>query len=266
VSQRFAALPEFDVWTWVYAAEAGAAAAAGIASLPAFLVLARAAGWRASALAVAAWPALGVLIAIFGPHAVGHLPLWLGPARSTAVNVIAWAFITPSFSGLLLVQARLPELARETASAVEGGTAGRLLVELCWLRAAMQRFLVTFAVVITAGLLALGALRNAVLAFGTPASHVPSLRLLTYGGLLTALTALVFVPAYVAWQQRALELRDALHPVPPDGRPPHNWFEARGELDTLLAARPGVGSVLAAAFSVLAPLAAGLVSLLIPAR
>jgi hypothetical protein len=33
-SRRFAALPQFDVWVWVYAAEVGIAAALGIASLP----------------------------------------------------------------------------------------------------------------------------------------------------------------------------------------------------------------------------------------
>lgn len=97
--------------------------------------------------------------------------------------------------------ARLPRRRRdpcETDSAVNEGKAGGLIVELSWLRTAMLRFLITFAAAITAGLLALGALRIAVLAFGTPAAHVPPLRLLTYGGIFTALTALIFVPAYVA--------------------------------------------------------------------
>ena len=152
--------------------------------------------------------------------------------------MIAGVFITPSFAGLLLVQTRLSALARETDSAVDEGKAGGLIVELSWLRTAMLRFLITFAAAITAGLLALGALRIAVLAFGTPAAHVPPLRLLTYGGVLTALTALIFVPAYVAWQERVSELRDTLHPVPEDGRLPHDWMQARDDLDTLLR-RPG---------------------------
>ena len=265
VSRRFAALPEFEVWIWIYAAEVGAAAALGIASLPAFLALSRTTGPRATALAVAMWPALGVLIVLFGPQAVGNPPLWLGTVRFTAVNAIAWIFITPSFAGLLLAQTRLSALARETAPAVEEGTAGGLVVELSWLRRAMMRFLITFATVIAAGLLALGALRAALLAFGTPVSHVPPLRLLTYGGLFTGVAALIFVPAYVAWQQRVFELRDALHPVPGDGRPAHDWFQAREEFDTLLAARSSAGSVFAAAFSVLAPFTASLVSALLAA-
>ena len=120
----------------------------------------------------------------------------------------------------------------------------------------MLRFLTTFAAAITVGLLALGALRAAVLASGTPAANVPPLRLLTYGGVLTAITALIFVPAYVAWQERASELRDTLHPVPEDGRPGHDWFQARDDLDALLATRASAGRVLATAFGVLAPLLA----------
>ena len=264
-SQRFAALPQFDVWIWIYAAEVGTAAALGTASFPAFRFLARTAGWRATALAVAAWPVLGVLVLLLGPHAVGNIPLWLAASRIIAVNVIAGVFITPSFAGLLLVQTRLSALARETDSAVNEGKAGGLIVELSWLRTAMLRFLITFAAAITAGLLALGALRIAVLAFGTPAAHVPPLRLLTYGGILTALTALIFVPAYVAWQERVSELRDTLHPVPEDGRLPHDWMQARDELDTLLPARASAGRVLATAFGVLAPLLASVVSALLSA-
>jgi hypothetical protein len=143
--------------------------------------------------------------------------------------------------------------------------AGGLIIELSWLRTAMMRFLITFAAAITAGLLALGALRLALLAFGTPPAHVPPLRLLTYGGVLTAITALIFVPAYVAWQERVSDLRDTLHPVPEDGRTTHDWIQARDDLDTLLIARASVGRVLATAFGVLAPLTASVISALLSA-
>jgi hypothetical protein len=264
-SRRFAALPQFDVWIWIYAAEVGTAAALGIASFPAFRHLAQTTGRRATVRALAAWPVLGVLVLLFGPPAVGDIPLWLGAGRTIAVNVIAGVFITPSFAGLLLVQTRLSALARETTPAVNEGKAGELIIELSWLRTAMMRFLITFAAAITAGLLALGALRLALLAFGTPAAHVPPLRLLTYGGLLTAITALIFVPAYVAWQERVSDLRDALHPVPEDGRMTHDWIQARDDLDTLLIARVSVGRVLVTAFGVLAPLTASVISALLSA-
>ncbi len=264
-SRRFAALPEFDVWIWIYAVYVGTAVALGLASFPAFWLLARTTGRRAAALAVAAWPVAGVLVQLFGPRAVGSIPLWLGTVRTTAANVIAAVFVTPSFAGLLLVQTRLSALARETASATNEGKAGGLIVELSWLRAAMLRFLATFATAITVALLGLGALRFAVIAFGVPAARVPPLRLLTFGGVFTAMTALIFVPAYVAWQERVSELRDTLHPVPQDGRPAHDWFQARDDLDALLSARASAGRVLVTAFSVLAPLTASVVSTLLAA-
>ena len=62
---------------------------------------------------------------------------------------------------------------------------------------------------------------------------------------------------------RRSELRDALHPIPRDGRPPHDWFQARDDLDVLLSAKASVGRVLATAFSVLAPLTATVISALL---
>lgn len=250
---------------WIFAGEIGTAAALGVASSPAFLMLARAAGRRATILAVAAWPVAGVLVVLLGPKAVGGFPLWGATLRSFAVNVIAGAFVTPSFAGLLLVHIRLSQLSQDMASAVAESSAGALIVELARLRAAILRFLTTFAATITAGLLALGALRVAVLAAGAPAARVPPLRLLSYGGLLTGMAALIFVPAYIAWRERAAELRDALHPVPADGRPPHDWFQARDDLDGLLATRTSVAAILGTAFGVLAPLAASVVSTLLAA-
>ncbi|KUN29243.1 hypothetical protein AQJ23_00140 [Streptomyces antibioticus] len=211
-----------------------------------------------------AWLAFGVLIAAFGPHAlVEDNPLWLGTARFLFLNTLTWIYITPAFAGLLLVQQRLSVLAEDIASAVDDGKVGPLIVEFLWLQAAMRRFLLAFATVITGGVLALGLLRGALLAHGTPASDLPVLRLLTYGGVFTVTTALIFVPAYTAWQGRVFELRDALHPIPEDGRPAPEWFEARDSFDTLLAARVSAGRVLTAAFGVLAPLAGSVVSALL---
>jgi hypothetical protein len=137
--------------------------------------------------------------------------------------------------------------------ALSSSTACECLTPWRWMRPATP----------TAGLLGVGALRLAVLAFGYPAAHVPPLRLLTYGGVFTAIAALIFVPAYVAWQERVSGLRDTLHPVPEDGRPAHDWFQARDDFDALLNARASAGRVLATAFSVLAPLTASAISALL---
>jgi len=133
---------------------------------------------------------------------------------------------------------------------------------LLWLRAALQRFLVSFGVLVSAGVLAAGALRGALLADGVSADAIPAISLLTYGGFLTAMTALIFVPAYVTWQGQVLDLRDKLYPVPQNGLPSRDWYQARSDFDTLLSARSSPASVFTAAFGVLAPLAGSLVTAL----
>lgn len=173
-------------------------------------------------------------------------------------------FILPSFVGVLLVQMRMSTLERETPIEVAAEMAGRVVVELLWLRAALQRSLVGFAVVISGAVLTAGALRSALIANGASAKDVPVVSILTFGGFPTVLIALIFVPAYVGWQERVIDLRDQLYPVPKDGLPPHDWYQARSDFDTLLTARSSAGSVLAATFGILAPLAGSLVTALIP--
>jgi hypothetical protein len=263
-SRHFAALPQFDVWTWAYAAYAAAAAAVGLATLPAFRLLSQATGRRATIWAVATAPVVGLLIWIFGPRSLpAPSPLWMHYQRVTVANAICGIFIIPSFAGLLLVQTRLSALRRETPSKVAADRAGGVIVELLWLRAALQRFLVSFGVLISAGLLGIGALRGALLAGGVSAADIPGIDILAYGAFLSALAALLFVPAYVAWQGQVVDLRDKLYPVPDNGLPSRDWHQARSDFDTLLSARSSAGSVFTAAFGILAPLASSLVTALI---
>lgn len=267
VSQHFADLPQFSVWAQVLTVEVAASAAAAVAMWPAFLLLCQATGRRPVLLAMVAWLAVGLLTRFAGSGPLtgpGYLPLWLLPERITVATAVTGVLLSPSVLGLMLVQSRLSALGQQVPAMLVDERADRIVVELLWLRAALQRFLISLAVVISGAVLAAGALRNAFLASGAPARNYPVAGILTYGGFFTMLTALIFVPAYVAWQQRVADLRDRLYPVPGDGLAPHTWYEARSDLETLLPARPGAASVLAAAFAILAPLAGSLVSALIP--
>jgi hypothetical protein len=76
--------------------------------------------------------------------------------------------------------------------------------------------------------------------------------------------ALIFVPTYIAWQQRVVDTRDRLYPVPENGRPEKEWHQARDDFDMLLSARRSAASFLTAAFVILTPLAGSLVTALIP--
>lgn len=61
--------------------------------------------------------------------------------------------------------------------------AGGIVVELLWLRAALQWFLITFAVVVTGSVLAAGAGRRALLAGGAKLYDYPLANILIYGGI-----------------------------------------------------------------------------------
>jgi hypothetical protein len=141
--------------------------------------------------------------------------------------------------------------------------AGSIVVELLWLRAALQWFLIAFAVVVTGSVLAAGAGRRALLVGGAKVHDYPLANILIYGGVLTAVTALIFVPTYISWQYRAVSLRDRLYPVPENGLPAQEWHQARDGFDKLLSAGRSAASVLTAAFAILTPLLGSLVTALI---
>jgi len=112
--------------------------------------------------------------------------------------------------------------------------------------------------------LSAGAGRRALLADGATAQNYPLVEILIYGGVATMASALIFVPTYIAWQQRAVDTRDRLYPVPEDGQPKQEWHQSRNDFDALLSARRSAASVLAAAFVILTPLVGSLVTALIP--
>jgi hypothetical protein len=267
VSRRFADLPEFEVWAWILAAEVAAAAAVAVAMWPAVRLLVAGAGRRAVIGAVGASFAVGLLL-LFGPRPVsggGHSPLWLLTPRLQVASLIVGILIAPALVGLLLIPARLSAIGREVATEDAQIDARRVIADLLWTRMALQRFLVSFALLVAGGVLAAGAMRNALLADGAAAADYPVVGILAYGGVLTVICALLFIPAYVTWQEQVAGLRDRLLPLPNNGLPSHDWYQARNDFEAFFSSRSSAGSVLTAAFSILAPLAGSLVTTLIPA-
>jgi hypothetical protein len=265
-SRHFASWPEFAVWTWILAAEAAAAAAAATAMWPVVLILWQAAVRRSIIWALLTWLVVGLAL-LFGPKPLtgpGHLHLWLQADRLLVINIAVFCLITPCAIGMMLVQPRLAVLRADAPTLATEKRAGSVVVELLWLRTALQWLLISFAVIITGSVLAAGAGRRALLADGAPAGSYPLVGILIYGGVATMVIALIFIPTYIAWQQRAVDTRDRLYPVPENGIPTPDWHQARNDFDTLLSARRSAASVLAAAFVILTPLAGSLVTALIP--
>ena len=240
-SRHFAARPEFAVWTWILAAETAAAAATAIAMWPAVRILCRATRPRSIFWAVITWLAVGLAL-LFGPKPLtgpGHLHLWLLADRLMVITIAVGCLITPCAVGMMLVQPRLAALRADTPTMVAKKRAGRVVVELLWLRAALQWFLTSFAIVITSAVLATGAGRRALLADGASAQNYPLVGILIYGGVATMVSALIFVPTYIAWQQRAVDTRDRLYPVPEDGLPAQEWHPGPQRLRTCFCPHGG---------------------------
>jgi hypothetical protein len=95
--------------------------------------------------------------------------------------------------------------------------------------------------------------------------NISSEALLLYALFFAGLLAVVLVPAYTAWQNRATSLRDFLYPIPEDGRPPKIWYENRSDLEGLLGTNLGASSRFLAITGVLAPLIGTIIAVIIPA-
>jgi hypothetical protein len=263
-SRHFVDSPEFGIWTGVVTALLAAAAAIGVAAWPAFRTLARATGRRAVIGAFGIWLAVGLVNEVAPGGLADEAHLWGAKFRVDLVGVAVGVLIIPVFFGMVLAQTRLRTLRRGMLTEVAEGRAGSVVVELLWLRTALLRFLTGFAVIVTGATLAAGALRAVILADDLAPAKAPANEVLAYGGFLTALSALIFVPAYLAWQNAVAYLRDQLFPFPANGMPSHDWSQGRSDFDTMLSARSSAGSVFTAAFGILAPLAGGLLTALIP--
>jgi hypothetical protein len=62
------------------------------------------------------------------------------------------------------------------------------------------------------------------------------------------------------WQNRAEELRDELHPLPPDGRATHDWYTSRADLEGLLNLKVNADTAFIRGLGLLAPFAGSVIS------
>lgn len=256
-NQDFVGMPEFYLWVATVTALLGAAAAISVAAWPAFWALfqvtRRTAMFGALGVGVAVVLLLHLLPGFGNEVQISH-PI----PRIMAVELAVVVLNVPAFGGLILAGPRLRELRRDTRARVADGRARSVVAELLWLRTAMLRFLAEFAVIVTGATLATAALRAAVIAYGLDAAGFSATDVLAYGGVLTGLSALIFLPAYLAWQDAVAYLRGQLFPLPDSGIPSPEWSQGRSDFDTMMSARTSAASVFAAAFGILAPLASSI--------
>jgi hypothetical protein len=201
-----------------------------------------------------------VLTMLTGHGPAGTLetvPLVMRPLY--AVAEVAGA---PAVIGLWLVHARLHQvdhLLRQWPERSDG-----VLAELLTSRTDLGRCLAGLSLIASTGLINTAALRKAHLAHGLQPEQFPSAFVLLYGAAVTAIVALIYVPAFLAWRERATNLINTVYAVPADARPSEEWTSGRARLSELVGVDATVAKTLTAAFGILAPLATSLLSIYIP--
>jgi hypothetical protein len=233
---------EYLTWGTLTVGLVGVSVAGGIYCLPAWRDLrarsplpARLLSYVLSAFIVLCYDACLELV---GRVYLGQKPpeLPLGAYREIGLISLIGLPTLPALSGLVLA-ALLLSRKKLPWDRAGGGIA---ITELLRIRGHLQRFLTVLALVIGGNVLTLGALGTALNAATLP--PIPPTILLVYGAAMTSLLAMVYVPAYLAWQARAGELRDELHPLPTDGRPNHDWYIGRADLEGLLNLKVNAGA------------------------
>jgi hypothetical protein len=181
------------------------------------------------------------------------------PGHYGKVTVVTWL-------GTLIALAAVAGIVRVGRSAwsLEGvGRAGSALGPYLELRAHLRQFLLIAGAVVSGAVLAAGALQSAIDGYRGQTGRPEAV--LLYGLFLSTLLAAAYAPAFNALRNAGECLLDELEPAPEPGA--HNWplpTPRRKELRTYLELDTGFVESLRIGLAVLAPLASGLVSVLLP--
>jgi hypothetical protein len=263
-SRIYTSTPQFKVW---------AALIIGVvASLPAVwrvgIDLLRRLGrdpWsvlRSRALPALACIALVVTAAVLaGRYARGSGSSFYGePARVGAIYLLGITAAMPAFLAMWECYLQLAD---------GGGTAvDHTDVEVCrllLLRECLLSALTTVGLLVSAGVLATGAERQAALAAPKNAAPYPSAYVLIWGLGFSALLVVNFIPAFRRLTQRANVTIDATLPILPPGT--GQWqarLQERKDLADLLKVTSGARDVITSAILVAGPLISSAFSLFLP--
>jgi hypothetical protein len=143
----------------------------------------------------------------------------------------------------------------------------QILSDLLLLRTKLLALLLTVGSVIGIMVLAVGALRLAVLAAKTADGKTieyPIDTVVVNGLFYSALLALFYIPAYLSLQDRAREYLNVVFPAPAEGYYDKNQYENRSNLESLLKVEATVQETLQTGIAIAAPLLGILVATLLP--
>jgi len=262
-SRVFTNTPEFKVW----------------ATLTIGLIAALPAVWRVGidllrrlgrnprrVLRAEAGPAvIGVVVVVMaavlsGQYARGTVTPYYGETvRIAVVYVLAVAAAVPPLMAMWECYRQLARHATDGQDGAAGVT--RLLV----LRECLLSALTTVGLLVSAGVLATGAQRQAALADAKFSAPYPSAYVLIWGLAFSALLVVNFLPAFRRLGRRANATIDGLLPVLPPGADGwQNRLQERTDLAGLLQVTGGVKDVLTSTVLVAGPLISSAFSMFLP--
>ena len=263
-SRIYTSTPQFKVW---------AALTIGlVASLPAVwrvgLDLLRRLGidpWKelkSWALPILAGVILVVAAAVFaGVYARGKGSSFYG--ERARIGVIYFLAVTAAVPAFLAMWECYRQLAGDSSIGENHGDAG--ITRLLLIRECLLSSLTTVGLLVSAGVLATGAERQAALAAPKYAAPYPSAYVLIWGIAFSALLVVNFTPAFRRLTRRANIIIDSLLPILPPGS--DRWqdrLKERQDLADLLRVTSGAKDVITSAVLVAGPLISSTFSLFLP--
>ncbi|MER6077017.1 hypothetical protein [Streptomyces sp. NPDC001833] len=264
-SAEFARLPEFSVWCVVTGFEVALWVLCGLSARGVERDI------KARLPPAPLWPFVVVLIALVVAVRIGlllypliRMPLYAMQVRQSILQALGLLAAFPALLGTWRIQAWLRSMSALTRPGQTPRRPGKVMSDLLFVREALRRLMVLFSLMIGAVVFATGALRSAYLAVGHPHADFPAVSVLLFGGLFTAMLALLFVPVYVDQRAFRRHMRDSLSRFPRDGRPAEDWYAQRERLTGLLQLNSGALEAVQVTTAVLGPLLGALVTLFVP--
>ncbi len=287
-SKLFAGTNQFGELTAIVAVVAGISVAVASFTWPPLLRVKRDVSATTFRWALGAYALIGAA-AVSGPFLVegsGNSSFelsYFNPRIGLIAILILGAGIGP-FCGLILLSH-----GQRAFSEDPGPAAGGSISAILSARRDLQVFFVGATTLITGTMIIIAGLQSTLSAYNTKLNsaldfynnngyypdnifahvnynpvNISSEALLLYALFFAGLLAVVLMPAYTAWQNRATSLRDFIYPIPEDGRPPKSWYENRSNLEGLLGTNLGASSRFLAITGVLAPLIGTIIAVIIP--
>ncbi len=187
-----------------------------------------------------------------------------GP-RIFTLTILGLLALSPGASAIWLMRQRLLAVnQREPSGWLD--TAQRVK-ELLVMQDMLARVLLALGVAIGAATLATGALRNAVIAYRPmTASQFSATYPLLYGGLFTAVLAMIYFPTYDDLQRTSRRVVEIAYPVDWRDGPDHSWFEGRRDFVDLLKIERSPLQAFRSGVAILGPIIGSLLGLLLPGK